>query len=864
MESTECGAACLGMILAYHGRRMSLEKLRVLCGVSRDGSKATRVLRAARECGLIAGGFHSEPHQLFDLPFPLIVFWNFDHFLVVEGIRKDRVWVVDPASGPRRMSLQEFDRGFTGLCLAFAPGPEWRPGGRAPGAVRSLASRLGKTRSALWFALLATAALAVPGLAVATLIRVFIDSVLIPGDGAWVIPVLLGLALAAVVQAGLTWLQQTCLARIEIRLSVVMITRFIEHVVSLPMAFFGQRFIGDITARIGSNDRVARLLSGELVGGAMGLLTMVLYAAAMLTYDAGLTLIAFGLALTNLAVLRGVSRTRENATRLMLKERGKVDGVALNGLGMIETIKAGGEEGLFFSRWSGLYANALAAQQDLTRVTGLLNVVPPLLLSLGAVAILGVGGLRVLDGGLSLGGLVAFLTLTTSFLAPVNRLVGLRREDAEAIRERHRGIRELAYYSLRLAVVAGGLVLALVVVSVLLGRLQMRRHREALKMQGVIDGMIFQMITGLAKLRVANAEPYVLARWAGLFARQRGATLRARRWAAAQLAFNGLFTPLASAVLLGVMWTSLLAGDESSSFGLAAFLVAFSAFGQLAAGVTGLIAAATAVIALVPLFERVKPLLEAEPESAGDRTDPGDLTGDIELRDVHFRYQTDGDDVLNGVSLRIRPGDYVAIVGPSGSGKSTIYRLLFGFERPASGAVLFDGHDLLNLDPETVRRHLGVVLQDGQVAADTILNNVAGSSRPTTDEIWDAVRAAGLEDDIRAMPMGLHTMLHEGGRGLSGGQRQRLLIARALARKPRILLLDEATSALDNHTQSVVQDSLGRLSITRIVIAHRLSTVRDVDRIYVLDRGRIAERGRYDELIARGGVFAELAKRQLV
>ena len=327
----------------------------------------------------------------------------------------------------------------------------------------------------------------------------------------------------------------------------------------------------------------------------------------------------------------------------------------------------------------------------------------------------------------------------------------------------------LAYYSLRLAVVAGGLVLALVLVGLLLGRLQMRQHREALKTQGIIDGMIFQMITGLAMLRVANAEPYVLARWAGLFARQRGATLRARGWAAAQLAFNGLFTPLASAVLLGVMWTSLMAGEESSTFGLAAFLVAFSAFGQLAAGMTGLIAAATGVIALVPLFERVKPLLEAEPESAGDRTDPGDLTGDIELRDVHFRYQTDGDDVLDGVSLRIRPGDYVAIVGPSGSGKSTIFRLLFGFERPDSGAVLFDGHDLLNLDPEAVRRHLGVVLQDGQVAADTILNNVAGSSRLTTEEIRDAVRAAGLEDDIRAMPMGLRTMLHEGGGGLSGG-----------------------------------------------------------------------------------------------
>jgi len=421
----------------------------------------------------------------------------------------------------------------------------------------------------------------------------------------------------------------------------------------------------------------------------------------------------------------------------------------------------------------------------------------------------------------------------------------------------------LLYYSLPLAALAGALLLTLVALSLFVSRLQMRQYREALNTRGVIDGMIFQMIAGIAKLRVANAEPYALARWAGLFARERRATLRARHWAAVQLAFNNLFMPLASAVLLAVIWMFLISGEESSSFGLAAFLVAFSAFGQLAGGVTGLTGAATSVIAVIPLFERVKPLLEPEPETAGDHTDPGDLTGDIELRDVRFRYLPDGEDVLKGVSLRIRAGDYVAIVGPSGSGKSTIYRLLFGFERPDSGAVLFDGHDLLNLNLEAVRRHLGVVLQDGQVTADSILNNIVGGARLSTDEVWEALRAAGLKDDIRAMPMGLQTTVQEGGSGLSGGQRQRLLIARALARKPRILLFDEATSALDNRTQSVVQASIGKLGITRIVIAHRLSTVRNVDRIYVLDQGRIVESGRYDELIARGGAFAELAKRQL-
>ena len=254
----------------------------------------------------------------------------------------------------------------------------------------------------------------------------------------------------------------------------------------------------------------------------------------------------------------------------------------------------------------------------------------------------------------------------------------------------------------------------------------------------------------------------------------------------------------------------------------------------------------------------------ARPESAGEGIDPGELEGDIEFANVTFRYSAESPNALDGISFHIRQGDYVAFVGPSGCGKSTMYRLLLGFERPASGTVFLDGHDVSSLDPAALRARMGVVLQNVQIVAGSIFENIAGMTPLSAEDAWAAARAAAFEDDIRAMPMGMGTMLPEGGVGLSAGQRQRLSIARALARRPRVVLFDEATSALDNRAQAVVQASLKRLGITRVVIAHRLSSIRDVDRIHVLDAGRIVESGRYEQLMERGGVFAALSRRQLV
>ncbi len=422
----------------------------------------------------------------------------------------------------------------------------------------------------------------------------------------------------------------------------------------------------------------------------------------------------------------------------------------------------------------------------------------------------------------------------------------------------------LFYYSSTLAFYVSGLLFVLMVAIWLLSLGQLRHYRTALRMKGVINGFAFQLIGGLAKLRVANAENYALAHWAMRFAEQGKATLAARRWAAGQHVLSGMFQPLSLIVVFTIVYRTIRYADEPSSFDLAAFLSFNAAFAQLTFVVIALTVAATTFVNAIPLFERIRPILEARPETAGDGIDPGDLTGDIEFADVSFRYNPDGPDVLNGVSFHIRQGEYAAFVGPSGCGKSTIYRLLLGFDRPDAGTVFLDGHDLTGLDRTAVRRRMGVVLQNVEIVAGSIYENIAGMSPIDAEDAWAAARAAALEDDIRAMPMGMRTILPEGGAGLSAGQRQRLLIARALVRKPRVLLFDEATSALDNRAQAVVQASLGKLSATRLVIAHRLSSIRDVDRIYVLDGGRVVESGTYEDLIKRGGMFAKLASRQLL
>jgi NHLM bacteriocin system ABC transporter ATP-binding protein len=407
-----------------------------------------------------------------------------------------------------------------------------------------------------------------------------------------------------------------------------------------------------------------------------------------------------------------------------------------------------------------------------------------------------------------------------------------------------------------------GLALIAVAIGVgLLGSLlQLRPQRQAVQLRAKLSGLVLQFLASIDKLRAAGAERRAFALWAGQFAQQRRVQLRLRRNANWVRAFSAGFPLLAAMSLFWSMPTLAQGGPSLASGDFLAFEAAFT--GCLAA----LLATSRALVGVleaVPLYEQVKPILTEAPESREGLSDPGELSGGIVIQNVTFRYSKDAAPVLDDLSLQIRPGEFVAVVGPSGSGKSTLLRLLLGFEKLESGSIAYDDQDLSTLDLQALRRRMGVVLQNGRLMAGDIFTNICGASDSTIDEAWAAAELANIAADIRAMPMQMHTVVGDGATTFSGGQRQRLMIARAIVSRPKILLFDEATSALDNRTQALITASLETMKATRIVVAHRLSTIVNADRIVVIDEGRIVQSGAYRTLLSEPGQFAEMARRQL-
>ncbi|MET9341511.1 peptidase domain-containing ABC transporter [Nonomuraea sp. NPDC003804] len=693
----ECGAACLAMILSWYGRPTTVREIGDLAGVGRDGLSALAIVKTARQYGLEAKAFSLEPEDLAKIPLPAIVHWEFRHFVVLEAWTATSVSIADPAAGRRRLTHEEFDAGFTGVVLTFAPTERFRPGnpGAAPWLTSFLTTMLLRQRGLLGQILAISALLQVAGLAVQGFTKVLIDAVLPVHADRLLVVLGVGLAILGLIHLTLGYLRSTVLLNLRIRVDGLLTTQVIQQLFSLPYRYFVHRGTSDLIQRTASVSVLRTLITGQVTAAlldgplALGYLVLVTVQAPAL----GGCLVAF--ALIQALVVLLTKRRIGDLTQRELAAQADAQGRLMEAIGGMETLKASGAERQAAHAWARLFVSYLNADSRVRVTENGVNSVLESIRFLAPAGLLWAGSWQVLGGDGELGATLALVGLAGAALAPISSLLSA------------------------------------------------------------------------------------------------GQTLQTVR----------------------------------------------------------------------THVERLRDIMESTPEPRGQIT-VTELDGQIELDRVSFRYDAQSPWTLHEISLRVRAGEKVALVGRSGSGKSTLARVLLGLYEPSTGTIRYDGRPLACLDRASLRHHFGVVTQEPALFSGSIRENIC-LNRPdaTLEEVVFAARMACIHDDISAMPMGYETMLSEGG-GLSGGQRQRIALARALLNRPRVLLLDEATSHLDTVTEAAIDANLSRLTQTRIVIAHRLSTVRGADHIVVVNNGRIAEYGRHGELLALDGHYAALVSSQ--
>ena len=702
MQVTECGAASLGMVLAYYGKWVPLSELRDACGASRDGTSLAEILRAARSYGLDGHGSLLRPARLAKYGYPVILFWANNHFVVLEEVVEGGARLNDPASGQRFVTTEELEEDYSGVALILRPTESFEKGGNKPrpnlGILKRVTRVLNEVIAVVVLGLLAT----VPGLAVAVISKVFLEEVLIGGRSSQAFGLIVGLLFIVVLQALIMWFQQQILIRANIGMTIFDSSSFVHKALRLPEKYFIARSVPDLANRVQYNREVVGLLTGRLATVSVGVIVVVVYGAAMFVVSPPLAAIALLLTSGNLFALRVALKRRRSAAQLLMQRNAMLQQTTMYGAITLESIKAGGLEGDYYARWEGLAVGVAEVRQEISVRTQAGNAVPTLLRSLTSAVVLGFGALLVIDGSLEIGSLVAFQVLVASFQGPISELVGF---------------------------------------SWMLQSMQNLVQR----LDDVLD-----------EESDPSCDPH----------RQRFA-----------------------------------------------------------------------------LSER----------------EPSRLDGSISMRNVSFGYKTTMPPLVENFSIDVPPGARVAVVGASGSGKSTLVRLLAGLHEPWQGEVRFDGNLRADIARPVLSQSIAMVDQRIALFSGTVRENLTLWDPDVLEE--DIVRAAvdaQIHDAISARTGSYLAPVANGGSNWSGGQRQRFEIARALIRNPSILLLDEATSALDAETEGLVNAALHRRGCTTIIVAHRLSTVRDADLILVMSNGKVVETGTHDQLLALGGDYSQL------
>ena len=700
MEATECGAASLSMIFAYFGKFLPLEQMRIETGVSRDGCNAGNMMRAAKRFGLQCRGFRKEPEALREIETPCIIHWNFNHFVVFEGFKKGYAYLNDPAVGRRKLTLEELDEGFTGVVLTFQLTDDFQKEKKKNTTISMVRSRLKGQYGVLFKLFYVGLLLVFPGLVLPILSQVFVDDILVGGYTDWITKILVFMGCLAALKAGLHYYRDLVLQKLRSKMTLTSGMDFLTHMLRLPMNFFDQRYAGDLVDRMRNNTEVSTFLAGDLAETVLNILIAVFYLVILILYSPVMTLIG----LLNVAVCVGVVvASRRFISDASIKQQmsgGKLYGAVCAGLSITDTLKASGAENEYVSRVLGYQVKNANLIQEQTRFQKIISAIPGAAGNITDVLHMLVGGILVMNGGLSMGMLTAFCSLFDSFIEPVNALVSF-----------------------------------------------------AQKIQTLKASIG----------RVEDVQKY-------------------------------------------------------------------------------------------PRDVRYEK--DDQPNRAHRK-----LSGEIELQDISFGYSSLKPPLVEHFSFRLGSGETIAFVGPSGCGKSTVSKVISGLYQPWGGQILMDGQPMDQIPRECLNASIATVSQNIVLFTGSIRDNLTMWNKAILEEdMIAAARDACIHDFIISCPGGYDYHLTENAANLSGGQRQRLEIARALATKPSILIMDEATSALDPIVEKQVMDNIKRRGCTCVIVAHRLSAIRDCNQIVVMRNGKILQRGTHNSLMAEDGFYHQFIR----